>query len=248
MVRDRRGTGSGKGAPSGPSSKDQRWYGRRTGRKLRPGRRSALEAILPALRAAEPAGTEAVDPRRLFGAEPRRVWMEIGFGAGEHLAAQAAAHPEIGFLGCEPFVNGVAALIKRIEDDGIRNIRLFDDDVRLLLPRLPEGSVERLYVLFADPWPKTRHHRRRMTVPENLAQFARILADDGLLVFASDQHDFAAWTLANALDNRDFHWQAVRAADWRTAPDGWVRTRYQEKAEGNGLQPVFLIFKRRRRA
>ncbi len=114
--------------------------------------------------------------------------------------------------------------------------------------RLPDASIERIYILFPDPWPKARHHRRRMTVAENLARFARLLADDGLLVFASDQHDFAAWTLANLLDNRDFEWCARRAADWREAPGDWVRTRYQEKAEAKGLSPVFLVFRRRRRA
>jgi tRNA (guanine-N7-)-methyltransferase len=237
----------GGGAGDGPSE-DKRWYGRRVGRKLRPGRRSALEAALPRLRAAVAGEDTPVDPRELFGGDIQSLWMEIGFGAGEHLAAQAAGHPETGFIGCEPFVNGVAALIGRIDADGLANVRIFDDDVRLLLPRLPDAAFARIYVLFPDPWPKTRHHRRRMTVPDNLAQFARLLADDGLLVFASDQHDFAAWTLANALARPELEWCARRAADWRNAPSDWVDTRYQEKARDKGLAPVFLLFRRRRRA
>jgi len=227
---------------------DARWYGRRTGRKLRPGRQALLDQRLPELRIADAGGTAPVDPLAAFGARPEKLWMEIGFGTGEHLAEQARRHPDIGFIGCEPFVNGVAALVTRVAELDLANVRIFDDDMRRLLPRLPDGCLERLYVLFADPWPKSRHHRRRITVDKNLAQFARLLGDDGRLIFASDQHDFAAWSLANLLARPEFEWTARRAADWRRQPDGWVETRYQLKARAKGLEAVYLELRRRPRA
>lgn len=241
-------TGPGTGPGTGPETgSDKRWYGRRHGRKLRPGRRALLDDALPRLRVADAGDTAPLDLAASFAIPPRAFWLEIGFGTGEHLAALAARHPDIGFIGCEPFVNGVAALVQKITDEGLTNVRIFDDDMRLLLPRIADASIERLYVLFPDPWPKSRHHRRRITVPENLAQFARLLADDGRLLFASDQHGFAAWSLANLLAARDFTWTARSAKDWRRPPDDWVATRYQEKARAKGLEAVFLDFRRRRR-
>ena len=227
--------------------KDRRWYGRRTGRKLRPGRQALADARLPQLRIADAGGAGPVDPAACFDEPVEAVWMEIGFGTGEHLAEQARRHPEIGFIGCEPFVNGVAALVAKLTETDIANVRIFDDDVRLLLPRLPDGCLERLYLLFADPWPKSRHHRRRITVDANLAEFARLLADGGKLVFASDHHGFAAWSLANMLARPEFQWTARRAADWRTQPEGWVETRYQMKARAKGIEAVYLDLERRPR-
>ncbi|MEK9723392.1 MAG: tRNA (guanine(46)-N(7))-methyltransferase TrmB [Rhodospirillaceae bacterium] len=224
-------------------TEDQRWYGRRTGRKLTAARQRLMDERLPVLRV-DPAAVPA-DLRALFDAPVREVWMEIGFGAGEHLAGQAARHPDIGFIGCEPYVNGVASLLAMAEDAGLANIRLFDDDVRQLLPALPDGGLGRLYALFSDPWPKLRHHRRRITVPGNLAQFARLLAPGAELRFATDQHSFAAWTLERLLREPGFEWLARRPADWRDAPDGWIETRYQVKARGRGLAPIYLNARRR---
>ena len=228
-------------------TKDQRWYGRRHGRKLRPGRQALMDEKLPALRVPVADDDAIVDPAALFDGAVNALWMEIGFGTGEHLAELASRNPDIGFIGCEPFVNGVASLMAKIEDLGLTNVRIFDDDVRLLLPHMPEACLQRLYILFADPWPKTRHHRRRITVPSNLRQFARLLADDGRLMFASDQHDFAAWSLSHFLADGSFEWAARRRADWLTAPDDWVPTRYQIKAARKDLHPVFLDMRRRPR-
>lgn len=232
---------------TGQPSLDQRWYGRRHGRKLRPARQALVDARLPDLRISLPAAGRAFSRNDLTAHPARPIWMEIGFGGGEHLAAQAARHPDIGFIGCEPFVNGVASLLVKVEELRLENLRIFDDDVRLLLPSLPDGCIERLFLLFADPWPKARHHRRRITVPENLAQFTRLLADGGELVFASDQHDFAAWSLAHFLDRPELQWTARSRADWVAEPPGWIATRYQQKARAKGLDAVFLNFRRRPR-
>jgi tRNA (guanine-N7-)-methyltransferase len=227
--------------------KDQRWYGRRSGRKLRPQRQGLLDNLLPQIRVDLSPGAGMVDLPSLFSDSIQSIWMEIGFGTGEHLAALAARHPEIGFIGCEPYINGVAALLTKINENGLSNIRIYDDDVRLLIPRLPEACLARLFVLFADPWPKTRHHRRRITVPENLDEFARLLADEGEMLFASDQHDFAAWSLSNMLRQPNFEWLARCRADWTEEPAGWAPTRYQAKADKKGLAPVFLRLRRRPR-
>jgi tRNA (guanine-N7-)-methyltransferase len=226
---------------------DQRWYGRRSGRKLRPRRQGLFDNLLPQIRIDLPSDDGMVDLPELFPASMQTIWMEIGFGTGEHLAELATRHPEIGFIGCEPYVNGVAALLSKINENDLSNIRIFDDDVRLLIPRLPEACLRRLFVLFADPWPKTRHHRRRITVPDNLAEFARLLGDGGEMLFASDQHDFAAWSLSNILRQSNFEWLARCRADWTEEPAGWVPTRYQMKAGNKGLAPVFLRLRRRPR-
>jgi len=226
---------------------DPRWYGRRHGRKLRAARQQLIDERLPQLRVPLPPEGAALDPAALFARPPADIRMEIGFGTGEHLAAAAARHSESGFIGCEPFVNGVATMLTRIEDAGLGNVRIFDDDVRLLLPHLPDAMLAELYILFPDPWPKSRHHRRRITVPGNLREFARLLADGGRLLFASDQHDFAVWSLAHMLAEPAFEWTARGAADWRTPPAGWQPTRYQLKARKRGLEPVFLELRRRPR-
>ena len=156
-----------------------------------------MAALLPTL--AIPDGTAPLAVAALFPQPVRDdVWLEIGFGAGEHLAAQAAAHPDIGFIGAEPFENGVAALLARVQAESLANVRVFADDARLLMARLPDASIGRLFVLFPDPWPKARHHKRRMVGPTTLPEFARILKDGGELRFASDDADYAAWVLEYA--------------------------------------------------
>ena len=169
---------------------DQRWYGRRTGRKLTTARQRLMTELLPRLRLDPNANLG--DAAAFFPSPVDDLWMEIGFGAGEHLVAQAARHPNIGFIGCEPYVNGVAALLAAINDEALTNIRIYDDDVRQLMPMMPAACLGRLYLLFSDPWPKVRHHRRRMTVEANLGSFARLLRPGAEFRFASDQTEFAA--------------------------------------------------------
>lgn len=221
-----------------------RSFGRRQGRRLRRGRRQLLEHLLPAVRLAPPAAGGCLDPPAAFAEPPRAVWLEIGFGAGEHLAAQAAAHPEIAFIGCETYLNGVASLLSHIDRLGLSNVRLFDDDARLLLGALPAASIARVFVLFADPWPKKRHHKRRFISPATLDVLARLLEDSGELRFASDHMGYVRWTLEHVLAHSAFAWPARRPGDWRRRPEDGFETRYEAKALARGAPCVHLRFRR----
>jgi tRNA (guanine-N7-)-methyltransferase len=227
---------------------EPRFYGRRTGRRLRAGRRRLLDTLLPAMAVRLPAGNATLDPRTLFDRPVRDVWLEIGFGAGEHLIAQARAHRRVGFIGCEPFINGVATLLAEVEaarpDQELDNIRVHADDARTLLPRLAEGSLGRVFVLFADPWPKRRHHRRRIMAPDVLDTLARLLRDGGELIFASDDASYVRWTLALLLRHPAYEWTARRPSDWRRPPKDGFPTRYQEKAIETGRRPYYLVCRR----
>jgi len=179
---------------------------------------------------------------------PRPLWLEIGFGGGEHLAAQAAAHPGVTLLGCETFVNGIARLLGLIAEHRLDNVRLFPDDATLLLPALADASVERAFLLFLDPWPKTRHHKRRFVQPNTLRELARVLADGAELRFASDHAEYVRWTLALMLDHPAFAWDAHGPEDWRQRPADAVATRYEAKALARGERCYYLRFRRRLRA
>jgi tRNA (guanine-N7-)-methyltransferase len=237
-------------------------YGRRKGRPLRPARARLVDDLLPRLRVpvagrGDPSlggGRDAaarLDPLSFFedGAakDIQDVWLEVGFGAGEHLAAQAEAHPKTGFIGCEPFVNGVAALLARVEHLGLGNIRIYDDDARYLIDRLADASLGRVFVLFPDPWPKSRHARRRFVSVETLDALARVMADGAELRVATDDPVYLRWALAVLTRHPDFAWCAERATDWRTRPADQPATRYEEKARAKGVTPVFLVFMRRPR-
>ncbi len=222
------------------------FHGRRRGRKLRPGRRRLLEEVLPRF-AVDPA-TGPLDPAALFGRPVKEVWLEVGFGAGEHLAAQAAAHPEVGLIGCEPFLNGVARLLARIEEQRLSNIRILADAARPLIDALPDASVDRMFVLFPDPWPKKRHHARRFIAPDNLGAIARILRDGAELRMASDDMGYVRWMLFHTLGHGAFEWLARGPEDWRMRPADWPETRYEAKARAAGAACVFLRFRRRPRA
>lgn len=221
-------------------------YGRRRGRPLRVQKARCYEALLPQTRITLPEQGQ-LDPAGLFSFAPAAVWLEVGFGGGEHLAAQAQAHPDIGFIGCEPFVNGVAGLLHHIEARGLQNVRVLADDARPLLARLPEASIARSFVLFADPWPKARHHRRRFIGPETLPDLARILADNAHLRLASDDPGLARWMLEHVWSHPAFAWTARCPADWRHRPADAPPTRYEEKALAAGRRPVYLTFRRRPR-
>jgi tRNA (guanine-N7-)-methyltransferase len=222
-------------------------YGRRRGRRLRPGRQRLLRELLPRI-AVDPAHAEG-SPRGWFDRPVAGVWLEVGFGGGEHLFAQAAAHPEIGFLGCEPYLNGVANLLARI--DAVRdtsppdNIRILADDARSLLARLPAGSIDRVFLLFPDPWPKTRHHRRRFVASAQLDELARIMAPGGELRIATDHMGYLRWILSHCLRHGSFDWLARGPSDWRDRPADWPETRYEAKARAGGATSVYLRFHRR---
>ncbi len=218
------------------------FHGRRLGKPLRPGQRKLVEELLPKLRLADPAR-----PARSFPGPVSDLWLEIGFGGGEHLVARARANPDTGFIGAEPFINGVAKVLGVIAREGLTNIRLHDDDARPLLDALPEAAIGRVFLLFADPWPKKRHHKRRFITPENLDRLARVLRDDGELLFASDHPGYVAWALQRLTAHRSFQWLARRPADWRRGPGDGVPTRYQQKALARGATCTFLRFRRRTR-
>ena len=176
-----------------------------------------------------------------------RSGLEIGFGAGEHLATQAAAHPECGFIGCEPYINGVARFISEWHSRKLVNVRLFQDDARLLVAALPPASIARIFLLFPDPWPKRRHQKRRIIGPDTLSDLARVLCDGGELRFATDHSEFCRWVLFYVLENGAFAWSAREAADWRVRPGDWPATRYEKKALSQGRRPTYLAFARRPR-
>jgi len=220
-----------------------RSYGRRRGKKLRPGRERLMEELLP--RISVQPGTPIRDQ---FGPDVRAIWLEIGFGGGEHLAAQAQANPDVGIVGCEPFLNGVAKLLRQIDDAGSENVRIRADDARDIFPDFTDGSVERVFVLFPDPWPKTKHHKRRFIQTDILDEFARMLSDGGELRIASDHMGYIRWSLSKVLPHDDFEWVAEGPADWRDPPQDWIRTRYEQKALAKGDACVYLRFRRKPRS
>ena len=209
------------------------FYGRRSGKTLRPAQRQYLDDDLPSL--ALPPGP--VDIAARFGGRP--VWLEIGFGGGEHLATVAAANPGVGFIGVEPFINGVAMLLGRLRAAPVANIALHPGDVRDLLPRMPAASVARVFLNYPDPWPKARHHRRRFVTPEYLGPLARVMAPGGLFHIATDIPDYARQARAE-VPPAGFAPVADSPAPW----DCWVRTRYEAKALREGRAPVYLTFRR----
>jgi tRNA (guanine-N7-)-methyltransferase len=232
-----------------PSADDRRprWYGRRHGHRLRKGRQDLLTGLLPKVRVVPPPHGGRLDLFGLFAEPVADIWLEVGFGAGEHLAAQARANPNVGMIGCEPFVNGVASLLARIDDENLTNIRIFDDDARLLFDALPDARIGRAFTLFSDPWPKKRHHRRRFITPETLDSLARILGEGAELRFASDHMGYVSWALRHVTGHPYFLWPARGPGDWRWRPDDGFETRYETKARAQGATCVYLSFRRRDR-
>jgi tRNA (guanine-N7-)-methyltransferase len=217
-----------------------RSYGRRKARPLSERKDRLLNELLPTLRV--PLQAPAPSPLASLFAQPvDEVWLEIGFGSGEHLIWQAEHHRHAGFIGCEPFINGVASLLGKIETD---TIRIYNGDARDVLAWLPPLSISRIFVLFPDPWPKKRHQKRRLVSPETIADFARVLRPGGELRFASDSGDYAGETLLTILASRAFAWTAERPKDWRVRPLDWPETRYERKALSAGAKPAYLSFRR----
>lgn len=220
-------------------------HGRRRGKKLRLGQQSLLHTLLPRLAVALPNEPHRIDPALMFGSDPPPdgVWLEVGFGAGEHLVWQAEQHPGVGLIGCEPYLNGVAKCLAHIERAGVTNIRLFTDDARLVMAALPNGSLSRVFVLFPDPWPKTRHHKRRFVQRESLDRLAELMLPGAELRLATDDPSYLPWMVEQACTHPAFDWLAQGPADWRQRPAGWPPTRYEKKMlAGN---PTFLRLRRR---
>jgi len=218
------------------------FYGRRQGKRLRPKQAAGISGTLPNLQI-DCSGP--VRPDALFASDKTAYWLEIGFGGGEHLINNASLHPDIGHLGCEPFINGMAKLVLLIEKDGIDAIRLHNDDAVQLLDQLPDASLDRIYLLYPDPWPKRRHNKRRFVSDENLSRMARVLKPSGEFRFASDIDHYVGWTLARILRSPDFVWTAEQPDDWRLPWENWPSTRYEAKAIREGRKSSYLIAKRR---
>jgi tRNA (guanine-N7-)-methyltransferase len=217
-----------------------RFFGRSKGKALRQGQRTALAEGLAAR--AVPPGDGPLDPLALFPFAPAALRLEIGFGGGEHLVHRATENPDVGFIGVEPFVNGMAKLLVEAEKRGLANIRVFDRDATLLLRRLPEASLDEVALLYPDPWPKRRQRKRRFVSAESLALIARALRTDGRFRFASDIDDYVGWTLVRALAKPALRWEAAAAPDWTTPYPGWPGTRYEAKALREGRRPSYLTF------
>jgi tRNA (guanine-N7-)-methyltransferase len=229
--------------PQRPGALERAFFGRRKGHTLRPQQAQLFERLLPQL--ALDLSAPPPDLLSLFAPRVSAVRLEIGFGGGEHLIAAAAAAPEIGFIGCEPFVNGMAKALAAIAALKLANIRLHFGDAVDLLAWLPAGALAGIDLLYPDPWPKRRHWKRRFVQARRVEELARILRPGGTFRFATDIADYAAWTLALLLRSDDFDWTAERADDWRRPWEAYRPTRYEVKAARAGRPSCYLIFRRR---
>lgn len=224
-----------------------RSFGRIKARPIKPLQAVLFDSLLPSIAVPDPKAGP-IDPRALMPGA-REVWLEIGFGGGEHLAAQAARHPEALMIGCEPFLNGVASALRHIDEGGLTNVRLHADDGRDVLAALPDASLDKIMILFPDPWHKVRHNKRRLLNDETAAEIARLLKPGGRLRFVTDWFDYAEWALERLERTPGLVWigaggEADIRAVWQTAPEDHFVTRYEEKKLGD-TAPLFLEFERR---
>jgi tRNA (guanine-N7-)-methyltransferase len=221
-----------------------RSYGRRKAKPLSARKERLIGELLPRLRL-DLSGPPPTALTELFQAPVNDVWLEIGFGSGEHLLLQAETHKDVGFIGCEPFINGLGTLLGAIEDRGVGTMRVHDGDAREVLAWLRDRSIGRVFLLFPDPWPKKRQLKRRLLCADTLAEIARVLRPGGAFRFASDNGDYAAQALRLARQSDLFTWTAERATDWRERPADWPETRYERKAVSEGRKSTYLSFSRR---
>jgi tRNA (guanine-N7-)-methyltransferase len=220
------------------------FYGRRHGKTLRPLQAGAVERLLPELMV-DLATPAPVDLTSLFSVPVDGVRLEIGFGGGEHLHHETGRFPNTGFIGVEPFVNGMAKFLAQVDAEPRANLRLYNDDATRLLDWLPEGSLKGIDLFYPDPWPKKRHWKRRFVSQVNLDRFTRVLESGGLFRFASDIDTYVNWTLGACRAHEAFDWRAHSAEDWRTPYEAWPGTRYEAKAIREGRQPAYLTFERK---
>lgn len=210
------------------------FFGRRKGKALRDRQASLLSGLLPKIRP-----TDAQ-----LSARDKRIWLEIGFGGGEHLTALASSFSDVQFIGSEPFINGVAKALSSINAHHLENVLVHDEEVSTLLARLPTSSVDRVYILYPDPWPKSRHHKRRLISDEFLERLARVMKPGAELRFATDIDDYSAWTLARVRRSLNFRWTQKTPTQWTLPWEDWAPTRYEQKAIKEERSPVYLIFER----
>ena len=227
-----------------PGERRGAFFGRRKGHKLRPKRAELLTTLLPKL-SLDVVAPAPRNPSKLFSVPVTGVALEIGFGAGEHFVREALAHPDLGYVGVEPFVNGMASALALIDASKLQNVRLHHGDAIDVLEWLPDQSIARIDILYPDPWPKRRHWKRRLISDANVASLARIAAPGATVRFATDIADYAEWTLVRFRRSPDFDWTAERAEDWRNPWPGFESTRYEAKAMKEGRAPSYLVFRRR---
>ena len=222
------------------------FYGRIKGKTLRASQEAALENDLAALSPGAVSWDENPDRTPLdlaarFGGKD--VWLEVGFGGGEHVVHQAAQNPGVGIIGCEPYINGVAMLLSKIKKANVPNLSIHPGDVRDLFDVLPDASISKAFLLYPDPWPKKRHHRRRFVTPEYLAPLARVLKPGSIFRIATDIPDYVRQALEE-VPGQGFEWLAETAEDWRQPWSDWLSTRYEQKALREGRTPHYLTFRR----
>jgi tRNA (guanine-N7-)-methyltransferase len=225
-------------------SQPRAFFGRRKGHALKPRQARLLDELLPRL-AIDLAAPAPANLATLFAPPVDGVRLEIGFGAGEHMIAEAEREPHTGFIGVEPFINGMAKALAVISEKNLANVRLHFGDAAVLLPWLRPAALRRIDLIYPDPWPKRRHWKRRFVQPASLAELARLLVPGGDFRFATDWPDYAAWTLRHVIASADLEWTAERADDWRLPWAGFTSTRYEAKAKREGRSPCYLIFRRR---
>jgi tRNA (guanine-N7-)-methyltransferase len=228
-----------KGEHAGPAPV-RRLYGRSRGKALRANQERLLADALPLFSIAP----EALAAGFAFTTPPREVWLEIGFGAGEHLIEQAKANPDVGVVGCEPFLNGLVAALAGLKREQLSNVRLRRGDAQAVIEAVPDAFFSRVFVLYPDPWQKRRHHKRRVVADGMIEALARVMRAGGELRFATDIDDYAGWTLTRFLASPHFRWAATRADDWRRPWPEWRPTRYEAKARAEGRGSVYLTFVR----
>ena len=219
-------------------------YGRRVGRPLKPNQKDVLEHLLPVLGIAPHLLSEdhTLDPSILFGVTPEKLTFEIGFGNGEHLFGLIEQDPHTHYIGAEPYINGMASFLKNIEPAHHEHVCVWMEDALKIAKSLKPNTIDILYVLNPDPWPKTRHHKRRIISQVNLDFFATILKPQGQLVMSTDVDDLAEWMVTQASNHPAFTWQAQKKNDWKKPPDGWIQTRYEQKGTELGRQETYLVF------
>lgn len=219
-------------------------FGRRKGKKLRQHQADLMTDALPEI--AIDCSAPIHDPGAIYGSRPECVRVEIGFGGAEHLAYEAARHPQIGYIGCEPFLNGVAKLLAQVEERGLSNIRAHHGDARDVLQKLPPACIDRVDVLYPDPWPKWRQRKRRFLSSENIQEIARVLRPGGSFRFATDIDDYAGWVLARTIRSPEWVWEEADACarSWNDPWPDWPGTRYEAKAFREGRRPVYLTFRK----
>jgi tRNA (guanine-N7-)-methyltransferase len=218
------------------------FYGRRKGKTLKNSRQAAYDEVMQWAQIKLPEGNGLIDPKSFFDFPVKEVWLEVGFGGGEQLEYQAMDNPDIGMIGCEPFVNGVAGLCLSMRDKEIKNIRIFQDDARLLMARLADKTLARTFVLNSDPWPKKKHQKRRFIQTETLDTLHRLMVKGSELRLSSDDPGLAAWQMEKPYHHPGYEWQAQSAADWRVCPADMIGTRYQQKGLAAGRPVIFQRF------